>query len=140
MSVHIFTLPSIPWPGWVRRIMEFLRNIAFINFADFAQPECQTDVSEPETVYLLKHFLRQGVFAVLFGVFFAMFLYGMLTGVSRVKNHGTNAMTALFSLSFLLLVQSNASIFDCTTQQGSPARCSNPTYTTEETCPRRNLA
>ena len=38
ISVHLFSLPDIPWPLFVKDIMGFLRNFAFFSFADFAQP------------------------------------------------------------------------------------------------------
>ena len=135
MAVHIFTLPAIPWPLWLKRVMELLRNIAFISFADFAQPECQADVDDPEQMFLLKYFLKQGIFALLFGTFFAMFLTGWLTGHSGMRNHAVNSMTALFSICFLLLVRSNAAIWDCSANDGLPARCSDPFFATEEDCP-----
>ena len=135
MSVHIFTLPSIPWPAWLKRLMQLLRNIAFISFADFSQPECQADTDDPQQLFLIKFFLKQGIFAVLFGVFFAMFLFGKLTGATRMEHHGINSMTALFSICFLLLVRSNSAIFDCSTQPDVPAQCSDAAYTTEATCP-----
>eukprot|EP01046_Picozoa_sp_COSAG06_P008833 COSAG06_NODE_452_length_15547_cov_6.162416_10_plen_465_part_00 len=135
MSVHIFTLPSIPWPAWLRRLMQLLRNIAFISFADFSQPECQADTADPQQLFLIKFFLKQGIFAVLFGVFFAMFLFGKLTGATRMEHHGINSMTALFSICFLLLVRSNSAIFDCSTQPDVLAQCSDAAYTTEATCP-----
>jgi hypothetical protein len=38
ISVHLFSLPTVPWPLFVKQIMEFFRNIAFFSFADFSQP------------------------------------------------------------------------------------------------------
>ena len=92
-------------------------------------------MNNPQQLFLIKYFLKQGIFAVLFGVFFAMFAVGKLTGADGMKHHGINSMTALFSICFLLLVRSNAAIFDCTTQDATPAKCSDEEYTTEATCP-----
>lgn len=63
-----------------------------------------------------------------------MALVGKLTGHTGMMNHGINSMTALFSVCFLLLVRSNAGIWDCTDNPASTARCSDPYYTTEAEC------
>ena len=38
ISVHLFSLPTIPWPTFVKKLMDVLRNIAFFSFADLSQP------------------------------------------------------------------------------------------------------
>ena len=38
ISVHLFSLPTIPWPAFVKKLMDVLRNIAFFSFADLSQP------------------------------------------------------------------------------------------------------
>ena len=133
MSVHIFSLPSIPWPFWLRQLMEYLRNIAFFSFADFSRPECQeAATSEPTKMFAVKFALSQALFLVLFSFFIAQYLFArfLLHGAAvnphdglaeaqrargkTLKNHAINSMIALFSICFLLLVKTTAAMFACT--------------------------
>jgi heme/copper-type cytochrome/quinol oxidase subunit 2 len=141
MAVHILTLPSVQWPELLQAIMQFLRNIAFISFADFVRPECQVPGGmDPELEFFLKYALKQLVFAVLFGVFLAVYILGRVragtTGGLGTQYHGTNAMVALYSVFFLLLVQSNFAIWDCTYQEAVlEGSCTDGVSTTEADCP-----
>ena len=135
VSVLIFSLPSIPWPLELKALMQYLRNIAFFSFADFARPECEADVNDPAEMFLAKFFLKQALFVVLFGVFVAMFLVGTATSQMRLQHHSINSMIALYSVSFMLLIRSNAAIWDCTTHPAAVAQCSDPAFTTEADCP-----
>eukprot|EP01046_Picozoa_sp_COSAG06_P045427 COSAG06_NODE_6279_length_3001_cov_2.951068_2_plen_327_part_00 len=54
---------------------------------------------------------------MLFGVFFVIFLVGKHGGNEAQVHHAINSMSALFSVCFLLLVRSNAAIWDCTTPE-----------------------
>jgi preprotein translocase subunit SecG len=141
MAVHILTLPSVQWPELLQTIMQFLRNIAFISIADFVRPECQVPGGmDPELEFLLKYALKQLMFAMLFGVFLAVYFLGRVraetTGGLGTQYHGTNCMVALYSIFFLLLVQSNFAIWDCTHQEAVlEGSCSDGISTTEADCP-----
>jgi hypothetical protein len=141
MAVHILTLPSVQWPKFLQEVMQFLRNIAFISIADFVRPECQVPGGmDPALEFLLKYALKQLLFAALFGVFLAVHILGRVragtTGGLGTQYHGTNCMVALYSIFFLLLVQSNFAVWDCSRQaavlEGS---CSDGISTTEADCP-----
>ena len=112
-----------------------MRNLAFFSFADFAQPECQSDVSDPAEMFLAKFFLQQVLFVCLFGVFFVMFIVGKVTAHKRLQHHSVNTMIALYSVCFMLLIRSNAGVWDCTTRAVTAERCSDPAYATEAECP-----
>ena len=77
--------------------------------------ECQVDVDDPGSLFITKFFLKQILFLVLFGVFFVVFFVSKLGGNNEDRvHHAINTMCALFSVCFLLLVRSNAAIWDCT--------------------------
>ena len=75
--------------------------------------ECQADVDNPATVFRAKFFLKQALFLVLFAVFVVVFLVGKRGGNDGRVHHAINSMSALYSVCFVLLVQSNAAIWDC---------------------------
>eukprot|EP01052_Picozoa_sp_SAG31_P014643 SAG31_NODE_918_length_11020_cov_14.801392_1_plen_980_part_00 len=133
-SVLIFSIPSVPWPLWIGKLTQYLRNLAFFSFADFTMPECQAHVDDPVTMFLGKFFLKQLLFAVLFGVFVVIFVVGALVSKKRLQHHAVNSMIALYSVAFMMLVRSNAAILACSEQSSSEAACSDPAYTTEREC------
>ena len=78
--------------------------------------ECQADVGDRNGngwLFMSKFFLKQVLFMALFAVFFVVFLVGRHAGNDGRAHHAINSMIALFSTCFLLLVRSNAAIFDC---------------------------
>ena len=126
LSVHIFCLPALRWPLYIKEIMEFLKSFAFISFADMARPECQDQSPEhPAELFAIKFFLKQLLFVGLVGVYGTMMIAAMpmfLDHPATVK-HCINSMVALFSVCFLLLVRASAAIFDCSfTTRTTPAQ------------------
>ena len=140
IAVHILTLPSVQWPQLLVDIMQFLRHIAFLSFTDFVRPECQVPGGmDPELEFLMKYALKQLLFAVLFGAFLTVYILGKMragtTGGLGTQYHGMNAMVALYSVFFLLLIRSNFAIWDCTWQEAKLEGCTDGTSMTKEDCP-----
>jgi hypothetical protein len=72
---------------------------------------------------------------VLFGVFFVVFLVGKHGGNEDRVHHAINSMSALFSVCFVLLVRSNAAIWDCTAPEEDfdcISDCPTPSWTLDE--------
>lgn len=59
ISITFFTLSILRWPSEVQALFLWLSNLVFFNLTDLSRPECQDQVSDPETVYAGRFFLKQ---------------------------------------------------------------------------------
>eukprot|EP01049_Picozoa_sp_SAG25_P004575 SAG25_NODE_291_length_10320_cov_2.259219_7_plen_1686_part_00 len=114
LSVLFFSLPSIPWPVSLRKLCAYLANIFYVDFAGIVRPECQDEAPDDlGSMFAAKFAIKQGMFWLVFGTIFFMFIVARCNSKTITMHHAYNTMVALFSLFFLVLVQSCANIFDC---------------------------
>jgi hypothetical protein len=115
LSAINLRLPSIPFPGFLRTMAQWVDNFIGFDFGTVASPECQISTGGngvfsmcPLCVLVTKTLLVNVTFVV---VMLTLWLIGKCTGR---RNHARNAMIAMFTLMMTALVKSHTRWVDCT--------------------------